>query len=591
MRSATLALVAAVLSGAQAAPGDGAPDFTLADVAGKTHALRSLKGKKAVVLLFTGIQCPRSVAAEPRLCDMEQKYGAQGAAFLAINSNRHESPAEIADHVRKGSFTIPVLKDPGNRFADLYKVEIQPTAFVLDGDLRVRYRGLIDDHKVEEFVRTHHLRDAIEAVVAGNEPAVKATEPVGCSVKREEAAAASTEVTYSRHVAPILNRHCVGCHRPGQVGPFPLEGHEQASAWSREIARWTKSRAMPPWKPVSNHGLYYNERRLTDEEIELLQRWHRNGAPEGDPRETPPAPALAGGWMLGKPDAVLEAEGGYEIPARGKDEYRCYVIKNPFDEDRWVTGVEYRVGNMRAVHHIIGYLDMSGQSERRDASDPGPGYKSNGAGPMIVPSGSLAGWAPGNMPRMLPSGTARQLRKGERIVVETHYHKTGRPERDGGTKVALYFAKEPVKRKLQVHTVANPLLVIPPDAENHKVVAPGFGAFSSDVHAFDVMPHMHLLGKEISVIALFPDGTKKDLVAIKQWDFNWQETYQFKEPIPFPKGTRIRVEAVYDNSLKNPNNPTNPPKRVRWGEETTDEMCIAFVHFTVDSEDRTKEGR
>jgi hypothetical protein len=187
---------------------------------------------------------------------------------------------------------------------------------------------------------------------------------------------------------------------------------------------------------------------------------------------------------------------------------------------------------------------------------------------------------------MLPDGIGRRLRKGERIILETHYHKTGRVEVDGGAELAIHLARKPVKQMLKYHMIINPMFRIPAGAEAHKVA--GSWAAPTDVHVLDVMPHMHLLGREASMVATFPDGRTKDLVVIKDWDFNWQETYQFKEPLALPKGTKIRLEARYDNSLGNPNNPSHPPKMVGWGEETTDEMCIAFIHFTHDGEDRTK---
>ncbi|HYE99266.1 MAG TPA: redoxin domain-containing protein, partial [Planctomycetota bacterium] len=460
-----------------------AQDFTLKDTAGREHSLAALKDKAAVVLLFTGIECPRGRAAEPRLADLAKAYAEKGVAFLAINANRNESDAEVAEHLKKIAWPIPVLRDPGGKTAAAYGVDVQPCAVLISGG-RVRYRGLIDDHKIEEFVRTRYLRDALDAVLAGKEPAVKETPAVGCAVK-SGTTSSSGEVTYARDVAPILNKHCVACHRPGQVGPFTLDDYDQASAWSKEIADYTKRRAMPPWKPVTNAGAYYNERRLTDAELAILERWHAAGAPLGDPKALPPAPKFEDGWMLGTPDVVLKAEGGYVVGPTGPDEYRCYVIQNPFDEDKWVTAVEYRPGNPLAVHHIIGYRDRSGQSEKRDAADPGPGYKTNGSGPNILPSGSLAGWAPGNVPRRLPDGVARLWRKGERIVLETHYHRTGRPETDRGAQVALYFAKTPVKKQLHVHMIANPLLRIPAGAERHVVSAQW--TVPKPISALDVM--------------------------------------------------------------------------------------------------------
>ena len=584
----TSALLALLLAPAWAVPPDEkAPDFTLSDVAGVSHRLSDLKDRKAVVLVFMGIECPRSVAAEPRLGDMMKKYRDKGVEFLAIDSNWNESAKAIADHAAQRNFPLPYLKDEGGKVATLYGIDAQPTAVLLDGSFTLRYRGMIDDHKVEELAKKKYLRDAIDSVLAGKAPEVSTTDSIGCTIKKGEPKSTSAEVTYSRDIAPILNRACVNCHRSGQAGPFSLETYDQAQAWSSEIKSWSGSRSMPPWKPVSNHGMYYNERTLNDSEIALLAKWHDNGAPMGDAKDLPPAPRFAEGWMLGTPDAVVKAEGGFELAAKGRDEYRCYAIRNPFTEDKWISGIEYRAGNSRAIHHIIGYLDISGQAAKKDEAEPGPGYKSNGSGPMIFPSGSLSGWAPGNMPRMLPEGTARLLRKGEWIVLETHYHRTGRVEKDSGSEVALYFAKTTVRKQYHVHMIAQPFLKIPPGEKDYKTgltyVVP------KDVHALDVMPHMHLIGREISVVATYPDGKKLDLVAIKDWDFNWQETYQFKEPLDLPRGTRIRLDAKYDNSPDNPSNPSNPPRDVRWGEQTTDEMCIAFIGFTNDKEDLTKK--
>jgi peroxiredoxin len=586
MRSLAL-LALAALSLAARPDDDAAPDFTLPELSGKTLTLSSLRGKKAIVLVFAGIECPRSTASEPRLGDLAKTFGEKEVAFYVINSNWSETVEAISERMKRVAFPIPVLKDNRNKVADLYKVDLQPTAVVIDGDFKIRYQGLIDDHKTEDLVKHPYLRLAVEAVLEGKAPETARTQPVGCAIQKVSTGRATSDgTTYAKDVARILNASCVTCHRQGQSAPFSLESYEKAKAWSYEIANTTKQRSMPPWKPVTNHGFYYNERRLTDDDIAILERWHNGGAPSGDLKETPAPPQFTEGWALGKPDQVLKAEGGYELKAKGRDEYRCYAIRNPFDEDKWVTGIEYKPGNPRAVHHIIGYLDLSGAAEKKDAADPLPGYKSDGSGPGIIPSGALSGWAPGNQPRMLLQGVARLLRKGEWIVLETHYHKTGRVEKDEGAQVGLYFAKEPVKRQLRVQMVINPLVNIPAGAEDHKMSA--IWTVPQDLHAYDVMPHMHLIGRSMSVVATLPDGTKQDLVVIKDWDFNWQETYQFREPMTLPRGTRVRLEARYDNSSNNPNNPSNPPRPVRWGEQTTDEMCIAFVTFTIDKQDLTK---
>ena len=304
MRTLALLLLTALPTAARP-DGDAAPDFTLADLSGKPFTLSSQKGKKAVVLVFAGIECPRSTSAEARLGDLSKKYESEGVAFYVINSNWSETVEAIAERVKKVGFPLPVLKDPDNKVADLFKVDVQPTAVLLDGELRVRYRGLIDDHKTEELVKHAYLRDALEAVLAGKNPDPAETRSIGCAIQKVATRAGAGTVTYSKDVARILNQNCVTCHRQGQVAPFSLETYEKARAWSQEIVNTTKQRSMPPWKPVTNHGFYYNERLLSDEDLATLEKWQQGGAPEGDPKEAPPAPKFSDEWMMGKPDAVL----------------------------------------------------------------------------------------------------------------------------------------------------------------------------------------------------------------------------------------------------------------------------------------------
>jgi hypothetical protein len=288
--------------------------------------------------------------------------------------------------------------------------------------------------------------------------------------------------------------------------------------------------------------------------------------------------------MLGEPDAVFKAA-EHEVGPDGPDEYRCYVMPTNFDEDKWVSAVEVKPGNSRVVHHVIAYLDTSGTADKLDAADPLPGYKSDGAGPGFMPAGEMSGWAPGDFPYTLPDGVARLLPKNARIVMEVHYHRNGRKEKDS-TTIGLHFAKQPVAKRFRTMELINWEFKIPAGAANHRVTA---GAkIAEDLHALSIMPHMHLTGRKAKVTATLPDKTQKVLVQIDDWDFNWQDTYHFKEAVALPKGTRLLLEMWYDNSEGNLNNPNNPPKALTWGEQTTDEMCLAFLFFTRDSEDRTK---
>ena len=270
--------------------------------------------------------------------------------------------------------------------------------------------------------------------------------------------------------------------------------------------------------------------------------------------------------------------------AEGDDIYRCFVVPSNFAEDRWVSAMEVRPGNSLVVHHVIVYLDTSGQARKKDAADAGPGYTSFG-GPGFTPVGTLGGWAPGNFPRRLPQGIGSRLPKGADIVLQVHYHRSGKEEIDR-TKIGLYFCEGPVDKELHILPLAQPDLNIPPGEKNYEAKA----SFTSPIDAtvLSIAPHMHLLARDMTVWATLPDGTKKKLVRVPDWDFNWQTSYVFKEPVKIPAGSTLSLVAHYDNSTDNPRNPSNPPRLTTWGEETRDEMCIAFFGFTLDAEHLAK---
>jgi hypothetical protein len=342
---------------------------------------------------------------------------------------------------------------------------------------------------------------------------------------------------------------------------------------------------MPPWKPASGYGEFRDEPkiRLAGRELATLASWADAGAPLGDAKQIPPARHFTDGWQLGQPDAVLMPAKPYQLAASGDDVYRNFVIKTSFPEDRYVSAVEVRPGNRAVVHHVINYLDGLGAAAKLDGKDNDgqPGYTTFG-GPGFLPTGSLGGWAPGNDPYFLPDGVAMKLPKGANIVLQVHYHRDGKPETDL-TKVGLHFVRKPVDKQIYYPFAINAWFQIPPNASRHEVRATA--VIGEDSHALSVIPHMHLLGREMKLQAKLPDGTEKPLVWIKDWDFNWQATYYFKEPIALPKGTKIELLAYYDNSAGNPRNPPgNRTRTITWGEQTTDEMCIAFIGVTHDAE-------
>ncbi len=389
--------------------------------------------------------------------------------------------------------------------------------------------------------------------------------------------------TFARDVAPIIYSKCAPCHHAGEVAPFNLTSYEDARDKAPTLAAAVKRKFMPPWQAVS-HGEFANDRTLTATEIETLDTWAKAGAPKGNMASAPKSPTFTPGWAMGKPDFVGKPAQPYTVDAEGADDYRCFVIPTNFAEGRFVTGVELRPGNRQVAHHVLVYLDTSGVARKKEGKDGKPGYVSFG-GPGFVPAGALGGWAPGLQYQKLPAGNGMWLPKGADIVIQMHYHKDGKPEQDL-TQIGLQFAKGPIDKHVRWESVDNELISIKPGDANYEVKA------SLDlpqaVTLLDVIPHMHLLGHDMKVTATLPDGKKRQLIHVEPYDFNWQTRYIYKEPVHLPKGTHIDLVAHYDNSSANPHNPNNPPKKVTFGEQTTNEMCFAFFTYTFDNEHISK---
>lgn len=383
-------------------------------------------------------------------------------------------------------------------------------------------------------------------------------------------------ITYSEHIAPILQKQCQACHRQGEVAPFALTDYREAKAWATEIAEYTKAKLMPPWKPTPGFGTFKNERRLTNKEIKMISDWAKAGAPAGNLSAVPPNPKFHDGWALGEPDYIVEMPVEYEIEPEGEDEYRHFIIPTNFETDMYVQAVDVQPGNRKTVHHVIAYLDTEGQGRELAAKDPKPGYVTGGTGPGIDVVGTLGGWAPGVTPSVLPEGIGYLLPKGADIVMQVHYYRTGHTERDQ-SRMGLYFSKTPKTVPLEIGSAINDKFMIPAGEAKYAVHASR--RLKKDSYLLATMPHMHLLGRDMRIIATPPTGDMIDLIWIQDWDFNWQDIYHYRKPIFLSAGTNISLVAHFDNSATNPANPHDPPIPVGWGDKTTDEMCIGFFYY------------
>jgi hypothetical protein len=360
------------------------------------------------------------------------------------------------------------------------------------------------------------------------------------------------------------------CHRPGEVAPFPLLTYSDAVKRASLIAAATQARYMPPWKAEPGDQHFQNERRLTDQQIALIQKWVANGTPEGDPAIRPEPPVFPQGWRIGEPDQVFALAGKYELAAEGPDQFRCFVLPMNLDHDVYIKNSEFRPGNSRVVHHAIVFTDPTGAAKRiagDSDSYPCPG------GPGFIETDLVGGWTPGTTPFIPPEGMTALVRKGTNLVLQIHYHPSGKPETDQSS-IGLTYGGPP--------TVAAGALLLAhwgidiPAGEPRYVVRSSL-TVPSDMEAIGIAPHAHYLAKEMKVTAIDPNGSSRSLITIRNWDFNWQGPYLYTSPVKLVKGTRIEMEYSYDNSEMNPRNPSNPPVRVRFGQQSTDEMAVAFV--------------
>jgi len=391
------------------------------------------------------------------------------------------------------------------------------------------------------------------------------------------AASGDAPITFNRDIAPIIFHSCSSCHRPGEAAPFSLLSYSEVKKHARQIADVTRSRAMPPWLPEPQELKFADEQRLSDAEIERIAKWVEQGAVEGNPADLPAAPKFVEGWQLGKPDLILTATKPLTLPPQGTDTYWNFIFPVPIEKTRWVKAIEIRPGDKRYVHHANILVDRTGELRKRE-SEPGAGFggmEIRIESQVFDPDSHLLFWKPGTIPSPEPEGMALRLDKGTDLALNTHLQPSGKPEVIQPS-IGLYFTSEAATKFPMLLQLENDAKLDIPPGEKNFVVTDDF-TLPVDVDLMAIYPHAHYLGKDILALAMLPDGTKKTLIHIPQWNLNWQAVYRYAEPVRLPKGTTISLRYTYDNSDENPMNPNHPPAQVRGGNRSSDEMCHLWL--------------
>lgn len=388
--------------------------------------------------------------------------------------------------------------------------------------------------------------------------------------------------TFHSDILPILQKHCQGCHKPGEIGPMPLVSYQDVKPWAAAAAEAARLRKMPPWFADSAYGKFANDPRLSEQEIGVIQAWANSGAPEGPPKtqlrsvkehRSSEMPA----------DVVIEVPSAIQIPANEVIEYQHVVLPLPFRYDRWVRGIEIRPSDRSVVHHAVLYVREPNSTWLREAKPGVPYAPGKADGEMFRRSRDtkediLAIYAPGASATVFPEGMAKKIVAGSDLVLQMHY--TSRNVTTSDTpKVRLLLSTEPPKKRILTLQMGRDDLRISPGEEDYR--ASVSGTLPQDALLVSMYPHMHLRGTAFDFEIVGPGGYVEPLLKVKNYDFHWQLQYILQTPRLLRKGTTLRWTGYFDNSAKNHHNP-DPAKEATWGEQSWDEMMIGFFDVAVD---------
>jgi len=387
---------------------------------------------------------------------------------------------------------------------------------------------------------------------------------------------AAQGATYYKDVQPLIQTHCQSCHRPGEIGPMPLENYKQVRPWANSIKESVLLKKMPPWFADPHFGKFTNDRSLSPQEIETIRSWVDAGAPEGNPKDAKPAPKFLEGWNIPQPDVVLQMPEPFKVPASGKVDYQYIVLPTKFTEDKWVQMAETRPSNRSVVHHMVIFIRTPESKWLREAQPGVPFVPPETNNLQNIGGGGneiLTIYTPGIVPDAWKPNQGKLIKAGSDLILQTHYTPNGKDTEDQ-TKIGLVFSKEPPTERIRSISAANTQFTIPPGDPDYPVV--GNLQFRNPARIVSFFPHMHLRGKDMEYKAIYPTGETSTLLKVPHYDFNWQLAYKPAEEIEVPAGTKIQCTAHFDNSPNNPANP-DPKATVKFGEQSWEEMAIGFM--------------
>ena len=531
----------------------GIGDFTLLDHQGMSHQLSYYGDQRAVVMVVHGNGSSTLRKSVGELKVLREKHQGNGVVFFMLNAQADDDRQTIAREAKELGYDLPILVDESQLVAESLGVNRLGQAVVIDPKtMTLIFRGPID---ALDAVLTDQM-----AGQAQSQAPVSQGRPISF-VSRE--LHQKNKVSYSKDIVPILKENCVSCHHDGGIGPWSMSSHAMVRGWSAMMREVVMTQRMPPGQIDTHVGKPIADAAgLTRNEKQMLIHWIDAGAVVDGEANDPLAELVFDNprYSLGEPDMVFKVP-PQTIPATGVIDYRYVPVELNLDQDIWVQAIEFVPGDRKVLHHVIAYLASPADKTVRGRKDG----SARGA--------SVGGFAPGRQPDAFRDNSGRLIKKGSNLLLQMHYTATG-VETVDETEVGIFIHDKPPAYVMAGGVAGQRRFFIPANTKEHKLE--GEQLIKRDAYLYSMTPHMHFRGKYMSYTAEYPDGTSELLLSVPRYDFNWQFSYQLKEPLFLPAGSRLVAKGAMDNSDRNRNNP-DPSMPVHFGLQTKHEMFFGFT--------------
>jgi peroxiredoxin len=546
--------------------GERVSDFSLVDAEGRFFQLSRHANQDAVVL-FTQDESRDMRKAAKDIAALAEQFAGQKVEFLMLDSTGRADKAELRKAAEKAGISLRVLIDDTQLVAEELGLSRALEVAILDPAAKeLVYRGALNDRFAEgkkaRRASEHYVADALQAIMAGEEVTAQFASN-GDAI--DFVSGELMSVSYANDVAPILEQRCVTCHQEGGIAPFAMSSHQMVQGWSPMIRETLITKRMPPGQIDAEYtNDFHGVNHITVEETQKLVHWIDSGAKnEGNTDPLAELQTEVVKWGHGEPDMIVDIP-PQTIPASGTVEYRNLVLPLDLPEDKWVKAVEFVAGDTTVLHHIIAW-----------AQAPDNGSGRGGAFGILNQGIGLGAYAPGNAINTYPEGAGFPLEQGSGLILQMHYTTSGKEAVDA-SQIGIHFWDEEPERPILGGSAADLEIDIAPFEANHEMVATK--KFRKDSYLTMVGPHMHYRGYDANFKLVYPDGSEEEVLNVPNYQFNWQKTYDFKEPKYMPAGTEMVFRATFDNSDMNPFNP-DPSAEISWGEQTWQEMFFGFFRY------------